>query len=170
MVAHAYTVAFEGIEARQVEVQCALSPGVPAFGIVGLPDKAVSEARERIRAALAAMSIALPSKRITVNLSPADLPKEGSHFDLPIALALLAAMGVVPSDAVADCVALGELSLDGGLVAVAGALPATLAASEGNRTLICPNACGAEAAWVASVNVIAPANARNRSIRPGAAP
>jgi magnesium chelatase family protein len=90
MVARAHTVAFEGVEARMVEVQCAVSPGLPGFTIVGLPDKAVSEARERVRAALSAMSIALPSKRITINLSPADLPKEGSHFDLPIALALLA--------------------------------------------------------------------------------
>ena len=98
MVARAYTVAFEGVEARMVEVQCAIAPGLPCFSIVGLPDKAVSEARERVRAAMAAMSIALPSKRITVNLSPADLPKEGSHFDLPIALAVLAAMEVVPGD------------------------------------------------------------------------
>ena len=96
MVAHAYTVAFEGIEARQVEVQCALSPGVPAFGIVGLPDKAVSEAKERVRAALASMAIAFPSKKITINVSPADLPKAGGHFDLPIALSLLAELSIVP--------------------------------------------------------------------------
>ncbi|MGB3278568.1 MAG: magnesium chelatase domain-containing protein, partial [Pseudorhodobacter sp.] len=124
MVALAFTVAFEGVEARLVEVQCALSPGLPHFGIVGLPDKAVSEARERVRAALASMSIALPSKRITVNLSPADLPKEGSHFDLPIALALLAAMEIIPRDVVENTVALGELSLDARLVPVVGALPA----------------------------------------------
>ena len=99
MTAHAYTVAFEGVEARPVEVQCAVSAGVPAFAIVGLPDKAVSEARERVRAALTAMAIALPSKRITVNLSPADLPKEGSHYDLPIALGLMAAIGAIPPDA-----------------------------------------------------------------------
>ena len=92
-----------------VEVQCAVAAGLPAFTIVGLPDKAVSEARERVRAALAAMSIALPSKRITVNLSPADLPKEGSHFDLPIALALLAALEIIPKDAVEDTVALGRI-------------------------------------------------------------
>ncbi len=116
MVARSYTVAFEGIDARLVEVQCALSPGIPSFSIVGLPDKAVSEARERIRAALCAMSIALPSKRITVNLSPADIPKEGSHLDLPIALSLLAAIGILPADSVETLVALGELSLDGGLV------------------------------------------------------
>ncbi len=100
MVARAFTVAFEGVDARLVEVQCALAPGLPQFSLVGLPDKAVSEARERVRAAMSAMSIALPSKRITVNLSPADLPKEGSHFDLPIALALLAALEIIPRDEV----------------------------------------------------------------------
>lgn len=156
MVALTYTVAFEGVDARLVEVQCAVTPGIPAFSIVGLPDKAVSEARERVRAALTAMAIALPSKRITVNLSPADLPKEGSHFDLPIALALLAALEIVPHDTAAQTVALGELSLDGTLVPVVGALPAAMAASQEDRTLLCPSACGAEAAWVGSVNVIAP--------------
>jgi magnesium chelatase family protein len=156
MVARAYTVAFEGIEARLVEVQCAVAPGLPAFNLVGLPDKAVSEAKERVRAALTAMSLALPAKRITVNLSPADMPKEGSHFDLPIALALLAAMEVVPADAVASQVALGELSLDGALIPVIGALPAAVAAAEADCGLICPKACGAEAAWVGAVQVIAP--------------
>ncbi|MGR3503102.1 YifB family Mg chelatase-like AAA ATPase [Pseudaestuariivita sp.] len=154
MSAHAYTVAFEGVTARQVDVQCAVTPGLPAFSIVGLPDKAVSEARERVRAALSSLSIALPSRRITVNLSPADLPKEGSHFDLPIALSLLAALEVVPADAIAGAVALGELSLDGALVPVIGALPAAMAAAEQDRTLICPDASGAEAAWVGSAQVI----------------
>ncbi len=156
MVARAYTVAFLGVEARLVEVQCAVAPGLPAFNLVGLPDKAVSEAKERVRAAMTAMGLALPAKRITVNLSPADLPKEGSHFDLPIALALLAAMDVLPRDAVAGQVALGELSLDGALVAVIGALPAAVAAAEADCGLICPAACGAEAAWVGAVQVIAP--------------
>lgn len=156
MVARAYTVAFEGIEARQVEVQCAVTPGLPAFSIVGLPDKAVSEARERVRAALNAMAIALPSKRITINLSPADLPKEGSHFDLPIALALLAAIDILPSEDVEATLALGELSLDGSLVPVIGALPAAMAAAEDDRTLLCPEGCGAEAAWVGAARVIAP--------------
>ncbi|WP_425051390.1 YifB family Mg chelatase-like AAA ATPase [Psychromarinibacter sp. S121] len=158
MVARAYTVAFEGLEARMVEVQCAVAPGVPCFTLVGLPDKAVSEAKERVRAALATMSIALPSKRITLNLSPADLPKEGSHFDLPIAMALLAALEILPKDSVEHCVALGELSLDGSLVAVTGALPAAMAAAEEDRTLICPQGCGAEAAWVGACTVIAPAS------------
>jgi magnesium chelatase family protein len=158
MVARAYTVAFQGVEARLVEVQCAITAGLPAFHLVGLPDKAVSEARERVRAAMTAMGLALPAKRITVNLSPADLPKEGSHFDLPIALALLAAMEVLPEDEVAGQVALGELSLDGTLIPVIGALPAALAAAEADCGLICPAGCGAEAAWVGAVEVIAPAS------------
>ncbi|QDC11486.1 YifB family Mg chelatase-like AAA ATPase [Oceanicola sp. D3] len=158
MLAAAYTVAFDGIEARPVEVQCAVSPGMPAFSIVGLPDKAVSEARERVRAALGAMAIALPSKKITVNLSPADLPKEGSHFDLPIALALLAALEILPREEIAQVVALGELSLDGKLVAVNGALPAAMAAAEQERRLLCPRASGAEAAWVGAAEVIAAAS------------
>ncbi len=156
MVARAYTVAFQGVEARLVEVQCAIAAGLPAFNLVGLPDKAVSEARERVRAAMTAMGLALPAKRITVNLSPADLPKEGSHFDLPIALAVLAAMEVLPQDAVASNVALGELSLDGSLVSVLGALPAAMAAAEADCGLICPHGCGAEAAWVGAVQVLAP--------------
>lgn len=155
MLARAYTVAFEGVEARMVEVQCAVAPGMPNFALVGLPDKAVSEARERVRAALSAMSIALPSRRITVNLSPADLPKEGSHFDLPIAIALLAALDIIPKDAVESTVALGELSLDGRLMHVAGALPAAMAAAEEDRALLCPRASGAEAAWVGAVQVLA---------------
>ncbi len=153
MVAVAHTVAFEGVEARAVEVQCAVTPGLPAFSIVGLPDKAVSEARERVRAALSSMAIALPSKRITINLSPADLPKEGSHFDLPIALSLLAAMDILPEDKVAQTVALGELALDGGLVPVVGALPAAMKAAEDERILLCPQSCGAEAAWVGACTV-----------------
>lgn len=156
MAAIAYTVAFEGIDARMVEVQCAVAPGIPAFSIVGLPDKAVTEARERVRAALSAMAIALPSKRITINLSPADLPKIGSHFGLPIAVALLAALEIIPQDDAAQTVALGELSLNGDLVPVHGALPAAMAAAGENRQLLCPKACGAEAAWVRHARVIAP--------------
>ncbi len=156
MTALAYTVAFEGIEARIVEVQCAVTPGIPAFTIVGLADKAVSEARERVRSALSALQIALPSKRITINLSPADMPKIGSHFDLPIALALLAALDIIPADDAARTVALGELSLNGDLVPVVGALPAAMAAATEDRQLLCPHACGAEAAWVGNARVIAP--------------
>lgn len=156
MVARAYTVAFQGVEARLIEVQCAITPGIPAFNLVGLPDKAVSEAKERVRATITALGLALPAKRITINLSPADLPKEGSHFDLPIAIALLAAMDIIPAEEAARNVALGELSLDGSLVAVVGALPAALAAAENDFGLICPAKCGAEAAWVGSVQVLAP--------------
>jgi len=155
MTALAYTVAFEGIEARMVEVQCAVALGIPAFSIVGLPDKAVSEARERVRSALSSMAIALPSKRITINLSPADLPKIGSHFDLPIAVALLAALEIIPADDAEKTVALGELSLNGNLVPVLGALPAAMAAASEDRTLLCPYACGPEAALVGTANVIA---------------
>jgi magnesium chelatase family protein len=155
MVARAYTVAFEGVSARPVEVQCAVTPGMPAFSIVGLPDKAVSEARDRVRTALSSLAIALPSKRITINLSPADMPKEGSHFDLPIALSLLAALEIIPEDAIEGTTALGELSLDGSLVPVIGALPAAMSAAEEDRTLLCPKASGSEAAWVGACQVIA---------------
>lgn len=154
-VAHVYTVAFAGIDAREVDVQVQISAGLPAFAIVGLPDKAVAESRERVRAALSAIGLALPPKRVTVNLAPADLPKEGSHFDLPIALGLIAAMGALPHAELARYVALGELSLDGAITPVAGVLPAAVAAAAQNRDLICPLACGAEAAWVGGVAVVA---------------
>ncbi|MDX9861326.1 MAG: magnesium chelatase domain-containing protein, partial [Rhodospirillales bacterium] len=108
MVAHVGSVAFAGIEVLGVDVQVQLASGLPAFTVVGLPDKAVGESRERVRAALHALGLALPPKRITVNLSPADLVKEGSHFDLPIALGVLAAMGALPADEMAGYVALGE--------------------------------------------------------------
>lgn len=156
MTSHAYTAAFIGVEAREVDVQCQLSSGLPAFNIVGLPDKAVSEAKERVRAALNSIGLALPAKRITVNLAPADLPKVGSHYDLPIALALLSAMEVIPTDESAHYVTLGELSLDGALNPVLGAMPAALLAAENDRGLICPEQCGPEAAWVGAVDVLAP--------------
>jgi len=158
VTSHAYTAAFIGVEAREVDVQCQLSSGLPAFNIVGLPDKAVSEAKERVRAALNAIGLALPAKRITVNLAPADLPKVGSHYDLPIALALLSAMEAIPSDESANYVTLGELSLDGALNPVLGVMPAALLAAEKDRGLICPEACGPEAAWVGAVEVLAPSS------------
>ena len=129
MVARVSTVAFEGIEARAVDVQVQVAPGLPAFAIVGLPDKAVSEARERVRSALIASGLALPARRITVNLAPADLPKEGSHYDLPIALGLMAAIGAIPPDALNGFTVLGELGLDGSIAAVAGVLPAAIGAN-----------------------------------------
>ena len=147
MVAHVATVAFQGIEAVPVSVQVQISSGIVAFNIVGLADKAVAESRERVRAALHAVGLALPAKRLTVNLAPADLPKEGSHYDLPIALGLLAAMGAIPADFLHHYVVLGELSLDGSIAPVAGALPAAVSANAANRGLICPKASGAEAAW-----------------------
>jgi magnesium chelatase family protein len=156
MAAHVNTVAFQGIEAVPVDVQAQMASGLPAFTVVGLPDKAVAESRERVRAALGAIGLALPPERITVNLAPADLPKEGSHFDLPIALALLVAMGAVPADAVADYAALGELSLDGALAPVAGVLPAAVAAVAAGRGLICPAEQGGEAAWAGALTVLAP--------------
>jgi magnesium chelatase family protein len=150
------TFAFAGIEALPVEVQVQLAPGLPAFLVVGLADKAVAESRERVRAALTGLGLALPAKRILVNLAPADLAKEGSHYDLPIALALLAAMEVIPREVLAEYAALGELSLDGGLLPVAGVLPAALGAAQRGLGLICPAAQGGEAAWAGRGEVLAP--------------
>ncbi len=157
MVARVNTVAFEGVEAREVGVQVQISPGIPAFAVVGLGDKAVAESRERVRAALTAIGLALPPKRITVNLAPADLPKEGSHYDLPIALALMTALGVVPQDAMDAFTVLGELGLDGSIAPVTGALPAAIAANAADRGLVCPAACGPEAAWAGDMDIVAPA-------------
>jgi magnesium chelatase family protein len=155
-VAHVYTVAFQGIEAREVDVQVHVGEsGGGQFNIVGLADKAVAESRERVRAALSAIGLALPFKRITVNLAPADLPKEGSHYDLPVALGLLAAMGVLPASELAGYVALGELSLDAAVTAVTGVLPAALAANEQGRGLICPAANGPEAAFAGQIEILA---------------
>jgi magnesium chelatase family protein len=158
LVAIVSTVAYLGLEARGVEVQCTLVAGLPAFVVVGLPDKAVAESRERVRGAIAAMGLSLPPKRITINLSPADLPKEGSHFDLPIALALLAAMGVVDAEALADYVVVGELGLDARVAASPGVLLAALHASGEGKGLICPAAQGSEAAWAGSIEVLAAAD------------
>ena len=157
MVAEVTTFAFEGVEARPVSVQCQISGGNPKFFIVGLPDKSVSEARERIWSAFAAIGLGVPPKRITVNLAPADVRKEGSHFDLPIALALMAEMGAIPRDAVDRFAVIGELGLDGSLAATTGALPAAVAAHGQDMGLICPEGAGAEAAWAGDgVQVLAP--------------
>ncbi|MDQ2893392.1 MAG: YifB family Mg chelatase-like AAA ATPase [Pseudomonadota bacterium] len=155
MVAIVQTVAYLGLEARSVEVQVQLIPGLPAFNVVGLGDKAVGESRERVRGAIAALGLALPPKRIAVNLSPADLPKEGSHFDLPIALALLGAMGVLDVEALADYVVVGELGLDARIAPSPGVLLAALHASADGKGLVCPAAQGSEAAWAGSVEVLA---------------
>lgn len=158
MTARISTVAFQGFRAVEVDVQVQLSAQLPAFTIVGLPDKAVAESRERVRAAMDAIGLGLPPKRIIVNLSPADLPKEGSHYDLPIALGLLAAMDVVDAEELQNYVVLGELALDGAIAPVTGALPAALAAAEREKSLICPAASGPEAAWAGDIGVLAPDN------------
>ncbi len=157
MVARVATVAFEGVEARAVDVQVQIASGNVVFMIVGLGDKAVAESRERVRAALIASGLALPAKRITVNLAPADLPKEGSHYDLPIALGVMAAIGAIPADALDGYAVIGELALDGTVSAVAGVLPAAIAANARGLGLICPAACGPEAAWAsADLDILAP--------------
>jgi len=154
-IARIATFAFAGIDPVPVEVQVQIAPGLPAFLLVGLPDKAVAESRERVRAALTGLGLSLPPKRVLVNLAPADILKEGSHFDLPIALALLAAMEVIPKEDAAGYAALGELSLDGSIMPVAGVLPAALGASERDLGLICPAAQGGEAAWAGRIEVLA---------------
>jgi magnesium chelatase family protein len=155
LVARVRTVAFSGIDVLEVEAQVTITSGLIAFPVVGLPDKAVAESRERVRAALAALGLALPPRRITVNLAPADLIKEGSHFDLPIALGLLAAMEVLPAEELQGYVALGELALDGSLLPVAGVLPAAMGAAASGHGVICPAASGGEAAWAGGIEVLA---------------
>ena len=156
MVARVVTVAFQGVEARRVDVEVQLTGGEQVMVVVGLGDKAVAESRERVRGAFTGLGLAMPGKRIVVNLAPADLPKEGSHYDMPIALAVMGAMGVIPPDALNGWVAVGELSLDGTISPVAGVLPAAVAAGAMDLGLICPEPCGAEAAWAGGTRVIAP--------------
>src|ERR1700723_925213 len=157
MVARASTVAFEGVEARPVDVQVQIASGTVAFTIVGLGDKAVAESRERVRSALIASGLALLAKRITVNLAPADMPKEGSHYDLPIALAVMAAIGAIPPDALDGFAVIGYPALDGAISAVAGVLSAAIAANAAGKGLICPAPCGPEAAWAsADLEILAP--------------
>lgn len=159
MTSRAATVAFQGIEAVAVDVQAQFLSGMVQFNVVGLGDKAVAESRERVRAALHAIGLALPGKRLIVNLSPADLPKEGSHFDLPITLAVLSALGIIPQDFLTRYVAMGELALDGGIIAVSGVLPAAIAANGRDMGLICPRASGPEAAWAGEdADILAPDN------------
>ncbi len=158
MIATIKTVSFQGVDVLDVDVQVQLASGMPAFSIVGLPDKAVAESRERVRAALHALGISLPAKRLTINLAPADLAKEGSHFDLPIALGVLAVMDVIPAEEMSKYIALGELSLDASLRAVNGVLPAALHAVEQDAGLIVPYACGGEAAWAGDLELLAPKN------------
>ncbi|WP_309086311.1 YifB family Mg chelatase-like AAA ATPase [Chelativorans sp.] len=157
MVSRVRTIAFEGIEAVPVDVQVMVAPGKMGIQIVGLGDKAVTESRERVQAALHASGLSMPPKRVTVNLAPADLPKEGSHYDLPIALGLMAALGALPADALSGYVVLGELALDGTIARVAGVLPAAIGANAMGKGLICPHECGPEAAWAsADLDILAP--------------
>ncbi len=156
MVARVRTVSFHGVQVRDVDVEVQISPGLPSFTVVGLPDKAVAESRERVRGALHALGLSLPAKHLAVNLAPADLAKEGSHYDLPIALGLLSAMGVVPQDALLDTLVLGELSLDSAIRPVMGVLPAAMHAASNDNRLICPASCGGEAAWAGGIDIIAP--------------
>jgi magnesium chelatase family protein len=156
VVAHVTTVAFLGLEARSVDVQVQIAPGLPAFTVVGLPDKAVTESRERVRAALQSLALSLPAKRITINLSPADLPKEGSHYDLPIALALMAAMGLADAESLASYLVVGELGLDGRIAPSPGVLLAAMQAVSEGLGLICPASQGAEALWAGDLDVLAP--------------
>ena len=157
MIARISTVAFQGIDALPVDVQVMVAPGKVGMQIVGLPDKAVAESRERVQAALHASGLTLPAKKVTINLAPADLPKEGSHFDLAIALGLMVAIGAIPADAVENYCAIGELGLDGTLAAIAGALPAAIGAHSTGKGIICPEPCGPEAAWAGDdVDVLAP--------------
>jgi magnesium chelatase family protein len=155
MIARVTTLSFEGVEARRVDVEVQLASGEVRFVLVGLPDKAVAESRDRVRAAFAGLGLALPARRIVVNLAPADVPKEGSHYDLPIALGIMAAMGVIPPDALDGWLAFGELSLDGRIALTAGALPAAVAASSMGLGLICPEAAGPEAAWAGDARILA---------------
>jgi magnesium chelatase family protein len=158
MVATIRTVAFEGLDVLDIEVQVQLTSGLPAFQVVGLPDKAVAESRERVRGALHAMGLALPAKRVVVNLAPADVTKEGSHYDLPIALGLLGIMGVLPKEELQEYLVLGELGLDAALRRVTGVLPAAIHAGAHELGVICPQDCGAEAAWAGDLDILAPKN------------
>ena len=158
MLSRINTIAFNGLEVLNVDLQIQISAGLPAFTIVGLPDKAVAESKERVRAALNSLGLSLPAKRITVNLSPADLLKEGSHFDLPIALGLLVNMGIIPTEEVSRYIVLGELGLDSSIISVNGVLLVALKANQQNLGLICPAAQGSEAAWSGIKDIVAAQN------------
>ncbi len=155
MLSRINTLTFNGLETLDVDLQIQISSGLPNFIIVGLPDKAVAESKERVRSALQSLGIQLPAKRIVINMAPADLLKEGSHFDLPIALAVLSVMKIIPSENLKSYLALGELGLDGSILPVNGILPAAMHAKTKNLGLICPQACGSEAVWSGLKDIIA---------------
>lgn len=158
MLARINTITFNGLEILDVDLQVQISSGLPAFTIVGLPDKAVAESKERVRAALQSLGLSLPAKRITINLAPADLLKEGSHFDLPVAMGLLVGMGVIPAEEVSSYLVLGELGLDGSIIPVNGVLPVAIKANSRNMGLICPASQGSEAVWAGLKDIIAAEN------------
>ena len=155
MQAHVNTIAFNGLDTLDVDLQLQISSGIPAFNIVGLPDKTIAESKERVRAALTSIGMELPAKRIIINLAPADLLKEGSHFDLPIALAILAGLGVVPAEEIANYIVIGELGLDGAIMPVNGVLPVAINANRRNKGLVCPEIEGSEAVWSGLQDVVA---------------
>ncbi len=158
MVAHVNTIAFQGITPKNIDVQVHIASGLPAFNIVGLPDKAVGESKERIRSAMNSLGLSLPPARMTVNLAPADVTKEGSHYDLAIAIGLMVEMRILNAEDVAGYVVLGELSLDGSITAVAGVLPAAIHALSIGKGVICPKVNGSEACWAGEIDILAANN------------
>lgn len=155
MLARINTLTFNGLDVLNVDLQVQISAGLPAFTIVGLPDKAVAESKERVRAALNSLGLSLPAKRITINLAPADLLKEGSHFDLPVALGILTVMGIIPAEELSRYMVMGELGLDGSIISVNGVLPVAIKANSRNMGLICPAAQGSEAVWSGIKDIVA---------------
>ena len=155
MLARVNTITFNGLNIQNVDLQVQITSGLPNFIIVGLPDKAIAESKERVRSAIESLGLDLPAKRIIINLAPADLLKEGSHFDLEIALGILATMGVVPNEELKNYIVLGELGLDGAVLAVNGVLPVAMHAKKNNLGLICPHAQGSEAALADNSNILA---------------
>ena len=155
MTAKITTIAFEGLKVTTVEVQVQVAPGIPTFIIVGLPDKAVAESKERVRSALTSIGLALPNKRVIVNLAPADLAKIGSHYDLPIALGLLVSLKILPQELLYEYIAMGELSLDAKILTVSGVLPAAVEALKNGKGVICPESTGPEAAWAGDIKIAA---------------
>lgn len=158
MTHHVASLTFSGIDITDVDVQIHLSPGIPSFTIVGLADKTIAESRERVKAALSSIGLSLPTKKILINLSPADLVKEGSHFDLAIACVLLISMGILPDQEMNDYLVIGELSLDSSILPVHGVLPAAIGAVARSKGLICSKQNGTEAAWSGNEKILAPRN------------
>ena len=155
MLAHIDTITFNGLETLNVDLQVQISNGMPAFNIVGLPDKSIAESKERVRSALQSLGLSMPAKRITINLAPADLLKEGSHFDLPVAMGILICMGIIPQEEISNYIIMGELGLDGSIIAVNGVLPVAMHANRNNKGLICPEKQGGEAAWSGLTDIVA---------------